>query len=156
LYCERRELPIEEAFPVDSRMNGLAAARLTTMRKTMAFIGLFAIAVLWVFGCTVSDDSGRIRHPLRYEIEQTSGTASHFEEVVQDHLRKVEHGGQDLALYLKKNDFQELACGEVAPSCYRLEVGSLVYTDVFVALLPRDVPTEGWRLDFVRVGFTGP
>ena len=137
-------------------MDRPAAAQGKTMRKKTILIGLATIAALWVFGCTTPDDLGRIQHPLRYEIEQTSGTAAQFEQVVRNHLLKVEQGGQDLAPYLEKNDFRELACGDVATKCYRFETGSLVITSVFVALVPRRDPPEGWQLDDVRVGFTGP
>jgi hypothetical protein len=126
------------------------------LRKRSVLFGLAAVAAHWVSGCTNSDDQERIRHPLRYEIKHTGGTAAEIEQVVRNDLMQIDQSGGNLALYLEENEFRDGACSAVGPKCYWLEFGSLIVTSVFVRLAPRGDQAAGWRLDDVRVGFTGP
>jgi hypothetical protein len=117
-------------------------------------MGFAAVVALWISGCTISDDLGRIQHPLRYEIEHTGGSTVEIEQVVRSNLLKIEQSRLDLDVYLEENDFRKVSCG--GERCYLLVVGWLVTTSVMVAIAPNEGRFEGWRLGDVSVGFTGP
>jgi hypothetical protein len=53
------------------------------------------------------------------------------------------------------NDCQRLSDCSIT-ECYRLDVGSFIITTVFVELARPGGPSDRWRFDNVRVGFTGP